>query len=391
MAAARRAQRRLVAHLSAGGTTDLAASCLKREATIYTDATRHQQEKKHLFETGPIVVGLSQDLAAPGDVLVFENLDRSILLTRDASGEIHGFWNMCAHRGARLIMDASDGDRLHRSQLSCPFHGWRYGLDGRLCAVPGAEGFDDVTLSSRRLSPVAVLEWNGLILLSLDSEVDPAKLLSSFASITDVVAELELNQLRRLRDSTIEARCNWKLAIDTYAENYHFGVLHGASLAGAYISNVTAFDDFAPHWRAFFPESSLMDLIGCPENSWPDPIYRAVLFLFPNTVLVVGTLGEGKTLLRSYRVFPGAEPGQSICRMSVYVDASVSDVPDGLFADESDSLVTREDYSIAENIQVNLDHAPHGHSLVFGRNEIGVQAFHLAVDAQLNKSVLEGR
>ena len=66
-------------------------------------------------------------------------------------------------------------------------------------------------------------------------------------------------------------------------------------------------------------------------------------------------------------------------------------MPDGLFADESDSLVTREDYSIAENIQVNLDHAPHGHSLVFGRNEIGVQAFHLAVDAQLNKSVLEGR
>ena len=377
--AARVAQRRLVAHLAAGGTTDMAPASLSQPVSFYVGPEQDARERRTLFAAGPLIAGLSQDLAAPGDVLLFEELGHSVILSRDVGGHVQAVLNMCAHRGARLVDSAAEGTRLQRTRLSCPFHGWCYGLDGRLIAAPGAEGFESDLLSTRRLIRFPVAEWKGLLLLGLNPNVDPTSLTQSFAPMDGVVSALELDTLNHVHTSSVRALCNWKLAVDTYAENYHFGVLHGGSLGGAYISNVTAFDDFAPHWRAFFPEGALRQLIDRPEQDWPEPVYRAVLFLFPNTVFVIGTLGEGRTLLRLYRIFPGADAGHCVCRMSVYAAANVEDLPSGLFADEAQSPVTQEDYAVAEAIQANLETAPSDMTLVYGRNEIGVQAFHTAL------------
>lgn len=381
--AARDAQKRLVRHLANGGTTDLAPDCLYQPAGFYTSAQQDAQERRAIFGEWPLIAGLSQDLSAPGDLLLFEELGHSVILSRDKDGRVHAVLNMCAHRGARLIDRAAHGTRLRRSRLACPFHGWCYTLDGRLIAAPGAEGFDPDLRSNRRLISLPVTEWNGLLLLSLNPQADTATLAQRFAPVDELLRALEMGMLTHVHTSSIEARCNWKLAVDTYAENYHFGVLHGASLGDAYISNVTAFDDFAPHWRAYFPETALLELLDLNEQDWPEPVYRAILFLFPNTILVVGTLGEGRTLLRMYRMFPGADAGHCLCRMSVYAAASPEDMPQGLFANEAESPVTQEDYAVAESIQANLENAPADQTLVYGRNEIGVQYFHAALAAAL--------
>lgn len=388
--AARDAQKRLVDHLAAGGTTDMAPNCLYQPASFYTSSEQDARERRAVFGRWPLIVGLSKDLAAPGDLLLFEELDRSVILSRDEEGGVHAVLNMCVHRGARLIDSAAEGARMRRARLSCPFHGWCYALDGRLIAAPGASGFDADLLSSRRLVRLPVAEWNGFLLLGLDTDADAASLAPRLEPLDGILSALELGTLSHVHTSTVEARCNWKLAVDTYAENYHFSVLHGDSLGDAYISNVAAFDDFTPHWRAFFPEAALRDLVGVPQGDWPQPVHRAVLFLFPNTVLVIGTLGEGRTLLRMYRIFPGPDAGRCRCRMSVYAAAEVEDLPPGLFAEEAESPVTQEDYTVAESIQANLRTAPASLSLVYGRNELGVQTFHAALAAALAGEGLDG-
>jgi hypothetical protein len=45
-----------------------------------------------------------------------------------------------------------------------------------------------------------------------------------------LLKQLELGRLKFLRSGSLEAACNWKLAIDTYCESYHLGVLHASTI-----------------------------------------------------------------------------------------------------------------------------------------------------------------
>ena len=51
-----------------------------------------------------------------------------IVVLRDRSGAIRGFFNTCRHRGAQLCADGAG----RAAKLVCPYHQWTYDLDGRL-------------------------------------------------------------------------------------------------------------------------------------------------------------------------------------------------------------------------------------------------------------------
>lgn len=88
-------RRRLVAHLAAGGTTDLTDTPLEYGASAYTDPARFAAEKRELFHRLPLVAGLSGDLPNPGDVILFDLAGPPILITRDADRRVHAFLNLC--------------------------------------------------------------------------------------------------------------------------------------------------------------------------------------------------------------------------------------------------------------------------------------------------------
>src|SRR5262249_31407028 len=155
------ARRRLVAHLAAGRTTDLAPEVLRLPARLYTDPVRWQAERHVLFEQTPLVACLTRDIAAPGDRLLFEVVGQSVIVVRGADRQVRAFRTGCAQRAARREGPAEPlrGGR----HIPCPFHGWSYDLAGNLSAVPGRAGFDSRTLESCRLSPVAAGEQDGIV------------------------------------------------------------------------------------------------------------------------------------------------------------------------------------------------------------------------------------
>src|SRR5690606_9263281 len=124
-----------------------------------------------------------------------------------------------------------------RRQITCPFHAWSYDLDGVLRAVPGAEGFVGMDLSIRGLHPVPVAEWNGMVFIRLegDAPIDCALTLESFAPELE---QLELAGFEPVQSSVLSAPTNWKYAIDTYGEGYHFGVLHADTIGNTHFTNV---------------------------------------------------------------------------------------------------------------------------------------------------------
>ena len=168
---------------------------------------------------------------------------------------------------------------------------------------------------------------------------------------------------------------NWKLAIDTFAENYHFATVHKTTFATIARSNCTVFDSFGPHHRLVFPLNGILDLDNVSEDQW-DPLQNMVVIyaLFPNIVLSA-TIANGEL----FRVYPGDVPGRSI---TVHQNSTPLDISDESTAAGAQAVfeyahgtVRDEDYALVEKLQVNLASEVREH-LVFGRNEPGLQHRH---------------
>lgn len=378
-------RRRLVAHLAAGGTTDFAAAPMENAAALYVDPAHAQREREWLFRRQPLLAGFSTDVAGVGDRIVFDDAGPPILIVRDRSGDLRAFLNRCSHRGSRLVDAGPDGRCQRSARITCPFHAWSFELDGRVAGVPGRCGFAGAELAKRGLREVGVREWAGLVFVQIEGdEIDLAAFLGPLASELE---QLELSALQPVRAGVLHAATNWKLALDTYCENYHFAALHGTSIGSSCHANVAVFDDFAPHWRLGFAMRELDDLVGVAEQRWPAATLSAVHFLFPNSIMVAGSLANGGLWARTFRLFPGAHPGEMHCWMSVHAAASL--VADAsacarIFGqDDTDSAITVEDYRVAVDAYRNLVAAPDDFRLLYGRNEPALQAFHRALAERL--------
>jgi nitrite reductase/ring-hydroxylating ferredoxin subunit len=386
---AREIQRRLVAHIAAGGTTDFALTPFENDPAVYTDPVQAELEKRELFLKLPLLAGLSREIPRPGDCLLFEEVGQSIIITRDEEGVLRAFLNMCTHRASKLIRPKPDGTCHPRKRLTCPFHAWSFDLRGNLVAVPGSEGFEGIDRMKRGLLPVPVAEWNGLIFLRAASGNEKLNIQEHLGLFAPELAQLELADATPINSSKLTADSNWKFALDTFGEGYHFAVLHASTIGLSHYSNIAVFDTFGPHWRMNFPERGLKALVEQSECEWPKPDYGGIHFLFPNVILVVGYSGSTKGFLRIFRLFPGPDPGKMSCRIAAYALGATS--PDEYrhgpqsAKNDAESDITREDYQIAVDGYANLVNAPAGFKVVYGRNEPGLQALHRSIANAINR------
>src|SRR6266404_2016339 len=90
------------------------------------------EEQEKIFAKEWLFVGHQGQIAKAGDYIVQQVNGESLILVRDKTEQIHGFFNVCRHRGSRLIED----DCGNRTAIRCPYHAWTYGLDGRLIGAP---------------------------------------------------------------------------------------------------------------------------------------------------------------------------------------------------------------------------------------------------------------
>ncbi|KWS04226.1 Vanillate O-demethylase oxygenase subunit [Lysobacter capsici AZ78] len=94
-------------------------------------------------------------------------LDRPIVLGRARDGRLFALEDRCPHRHAPL-----SAGTFTESGIACPYHGWRFDADGRLCEIPGMPA--DCPLPQVRVRNIAVREHDGLIWLRLDGRDEGA-------------------------------------------------------------------------------------------------------------------------------------------------------------------------------------------------------------------------
>jgi len=366
--------RRMVAHVAAGGTTDLAPAPLPIDASVYTDPARFAAEKRELFAARPVLACLSGDIPAPGDTRLFEETGTPILIVRAQDGQVHAFLNMCMHRGAKLVSECA-----RKTALTCPFHGWTFSLDGRLKGIPGSEGFAGIDPAQRGLIRVPAAEWRGLVFIRPSPGTEPLDIAAHLGDFAPELAQLELAGARPVKAGELQAQANWKYVMDTYGESYHFASLHKQTIAPYFTTNIGCYEAFGRNYRLVFPSKEQALLAGKPESEWPQTEYSALHFLFPNTMFFIGSVAGGRSYIQIFRLFPGAEVGEMRCQFAVY--AAQGEESESYRAevaqayDDTAYVVQNEDYATAARAWANLATAPAGFRVVLGRNEIALQDF----------------
>jgi phenylpropionate dioxygenase-like ring-hydroxylating dioxygenase large terminal subunit len=372
----RRALKLLAEH-----TTDMALVEHREPARNYCDPQRFAAEKD-LVRRSPQLVGYASELPQPGSFATKDVMGTPVLLTRAKDGAVRAFLNICQHRQAPI----ADGCGI-ASRLSCPYHAWTYNLDGTIAGIPGQDGFAETREQGIKLAELPAQEYAGFLWVGLDREAT----LDVEAHLGELGPELtswNVGSWAPVGEKTLDTPIDWKLALDTFAENYHFASVHTTTFATVAHSNCTVFDSFGPHHRLVFPLRGLEDWAESktradrPETEWTLLDQCVVIYaIFPNIVLSV-TAANGEI----FRVYPGDRPGHSITRhqnawaLPMHTDAD-REAAEAVF-DYAHHTVRDEDYVLAAKIQANLETGLQP-DILFGRNEPGNQHRALALRAAL--------
>ena len=143
-------------------------------ANVFTSAEQFKLEQERIFKKVWLNVGRVDSIPNAGDYLVKDLAvcNTSVVVARGKDGEVNAFHNMCSHRGNKVVWDHGGTCQ----NFTCKFHGWSYGLDGKLKFVPDEESFFDLKKNALGLTRVAVDVWEGFIFVNVDP--DPSETLT---------------------------------------------------------------------------------------------------------------------------------------------------------------------------------------------------------------------
>ena len=368
--------RRLLAHVEAG-TTDQLDDTLRVPVDQYRDPERWQREIDEIFLRVPLLLGLSCELPEPGSFVTANLLGVPIVAVRGGDGVVRAFLNVCAHRGALVVVE----ERGRAQRLTCPYHAWSYDHEGVLVGLPGRDTFGEVD-PDLGLTAVPCGERAGMVFVSLTPSREPLDVLAWLSGIDELFEPFAMGSWELFSRRELEG-ANWKVAYDGYLEGYHFASLHRTTIFRSVMSNVMAYDAYGPHQRVAFARHGIEKLREEPEVRWGDGDgLSLVMTLFPNVSFAFGPDG----CLVS-QLLPGPTADRSRTIQSYYRRRPVETDTDRAAAQaESDryyEVVRDEDYATGLGIQQGLA-TDALTEFVFGRNEVGPQRFHRTLAAYLD-------
>jgi len=189
-------------------------------------------ERKKLFEDRWVAVGVASSLPNPGDAKPFDLLGIPLIILRDKDNKIRVFHNVCSHRGYKLLHKAC---RL-KNVIRCPYHSWSYDLKGDLVATPHLGGInqhehEDFEKSKSNLKEVRSAIWIDLIMVNIsNNEISFEEYIKTLEDRwSEFWTKEDQQMIYHANDYgyfLLEAKCNWKFAVENYCESYHLPFVH---------------------------------------------------------------------------------------------------------------------------------------------------------------------
>ncbi|HYC13093.1 MAG TPA: aromatic ring-hydroxylating dioxygenase subunit alpha [Stellaceae bacterium] len=184
---------------------------------FYRDPRFFERDIERIFMRHWLCAGHASSLPRRGDYFLAEYGAESVIVARGEDGELRALVNVCRHRGSRICSAPGNA-----RSLSCPYHGWTYGLDGKLLAARHMPA--DFDLGSHGLRRIELRVVAGLILISFAEH--PLGLALAEKTIASCFEPYGWSEARVAQRKTYGIDANWKLAVENYLECYHCSPAH---------------------------------------------------------------------------------------------------------------------------------------------------------------------
>ncbi|WP_341850176.1 aromatic ring-hydroxylating oxygenase subunit alpha [Sphingomonas natans] len=186
-------------------------------AKRYYDKAFFELEREKLWPHVWQMAARLEEIPEVGDYVEYRNLDKSVIIVHTKGG-IKAFHNACRHRGVQL---ANGHGNCKNSGFICPFHGWRWNMEGVNTFVYGKKVFSPDTLSKAEidLKPCRVELWGGSAFINFDDSAP--SLLDSLGPVAERLSARNVDQLKMEWWYATELPTNWKLAMEAFMEGYH--------------------------------------------------------------------------------------------------------------------------------------------------------------------------
>jgi phenylpropionate dioxygenase-like ring-hydroxylating dioxygenase large terminal subunit len=215
----------------------------------YTDPAFAKLEFERLWSKVWQAAARVDEVPEPGDYTVYEIGDQSVLIVRVDGATIKAYHNVCPHRGTALGEGCGTFERQH---IICPFHGWRWDLEGQNEFVLERHEFRGGQLrdSDVALREVKLQVFAGFIFINLDSKPNPFE--EYIAPVREMLENLAIDAMHHYWWKAIPVASNWKVAQEAFFEGYHVPATHPQlephSADFIYRPQPDAKPDFA-HWN----------------------------------------------------------------------------------------------------------------------------------------------
>jgi nitrite reductase/ring-hydroxylating ferredoxin subunit len=195
----------------------------------YYDREFFELEKKNLWPRMWQMAARLEEIPNPGDYSEYEVVGNSILIVRQQDGSVKALHNACRHRATQL---AKGCGRLPGGQIVCPFHGWRWNLDGSNSFVFMDRTFDSEALRPEdiRLPECKVEVWAGMVWINMDPDAPP--LAEAFSPAMQILDTVGLENMRVKWWKQVVLPANWKLCMEVFMEGYHLLQTHPQMILG---------------------------------------------------------------------------------------------------------------------------------------------------------------
>jgi nitrite reductase/ring-hydroxylating ferredoxin subunit len=183
----------------------------------YYDAQFFQLECERLWPHVWQMACRLEEIPNVGDWVEYEILDKSVIVVRTQAG-VKAFHNACRHRGVRL---ARGGGSCEVQGFTCPFHGWRWNIEGKNTFVYERKIFSEHALTREclDLSPCRIELWGGCAFINFDDAAPPLR-----DCLGTLAERLEAHHVDKLKVDWWHSAVlpvNWKLAMEAFMEGYH--------------------------------------------------------------------------------------------------------------------------------------------------------------------------
>ncbi|MCL4871626.1 MAG: Rieske 2Fe-2S domain-containing protein [Anaerolineae bacterium] len=337
----------------------------------YIDPEFFQAEKEGLFWRTWQPVGRMEMVARSGDFFTCDLLTEPLVVTRGKDEQLRAFFNVCQHRAGPVAKG-----RGNRKSLQCAYHGWTYGLDGRLLNAPEFEGVRGWQKEDVCLVPAAATAWGPFVFVNLDAAALPFD--HYYGPIKQEVAQagFHIDNMTLVERRDYLVNCNWKVYIDNYLEGYHIPIAHPGLFReldyDQYRVDTYRYHSFqhAPFRPASQNPAHDVDRRYVRSEAEAQALYY---WVFPNVMLnfypdnlqinIIIPLDHERTLtvFEWYFEQPGTGPGWESMQQSI------------AFSDQ----VQKEDIEICETVQKGLHSRAYDKGRFSVKRENGVHHFHL--------------